>query len=56
MKLENKDSVALRNVTHPNMEQKKYYSALKFKHTNLKMRKKWVKNKQCSNAWRTVLK
>ena len=42
MKLENKDSVALRNVTHPNMEQKNIYSALKFKHTNPKMRKKAV--------------
>jgi len=42
MKLENKDCIVLRNVTHPNMEQKKMYSALKFKQTNPKMRKKAV--------------
>ncbi|MDR0230968.1 MAG: IS1634 family transposase [Dysgonamonadaceae bacterium] len=42
MKLENKDSLVLRNVTHPNMEQIKIYSALKFKQTNPKMRKKAV--------------
>jgi len=42
MKLENKDCIVLRNVTHPNMEQKKIYSALKFKQTNPKMRKKAV--------------
>jgi transposase len=42
MKLENKDSLVLRHVTHANMEQKKIYSALKFKQTNQKMRKKAV--------------
>jgi hypothetical protein len=42
MKLENKDSLVLRNVTRPNMEQTKIYSALKFKQTNPKMRKKAV--------------
>jgi hypothetical protein len=39
MKLENKDSLVLRNVTRSNMEQTKIYSALKFKQTNPKMRK-----------------
>ena len=42
MKLENKDSVVLRHVTRPNMEQTKIYDALKFKQTNPKMRKKAV--------------
>jgi len=42
MKLENKDSLVLRNVTRPNMEQTKIYNALKFKQTNPKMRKKAV--------------
>jgi transposase len=42
MKLENKDSLVLRNVTRPNMEQSKIYSALKFKQSNPKMRKKSV--------------
>ena len=42
MKLENKDSLVLRHVTRPNQEQIKIYSALKFKQTNPKMRKKTV--------------
>jgi hypothetical protein len=42
MKLENKDNLVLRNVTRPNMEQTKIYSALKFKQTKPKMRKKAV--------------
>jgi len=42
MKLENKDSLVLRNVTRPNQEQTKIYQALKFKQTNPKMRKKAV--------------
>jgi len=42
MKLENRDSLILRNTTRPNMEQSKIYSALKFKQTNPKMRKKAV--------------
>ena len=42
MKLENKDSLVLRNVTRPNMEQRKIYSTLKLKQTNPKMRKKAV--------------
>jgi hypothetical protein len=42
MKLENKDSLILRNATRPNMEQTKIYSALKFKQNNPKMRKKAV--------------
>jgi hypothetical protein len=42
MKLENKDSLVLRNVTRPNMEQTKIYSTLKLKQTNPKMRKKTV--------------
>jgi len=42
MKLENGDSLILRNTTHPNMEQAKIYRALKFKQTNPKMRKKAV--------------
>jgi len=42
MKLENKDSLVLRNVTRPNQEQMKIYRALKFKQTNPKMRKKAV--------------
>jgi hypothetical protein len=40
MKLENKDSLILRNSTPPNMEQTKIYRALKFKQTNPKMKKK----------------
>jgi hypothetical protein len=42
MKLENKDSLVLRNVTRPNQEQTKIYSALKFKQTDPKIRKKAV--------------
>jgi len=42
MKLENKDSLVLRNSTRPNAEQAKIYHALKFKQTNPKMRKKAV--------------
>jgi len=42
MKLENMDSLILRNTTRANMEQAKIYSALKFKQTNPKMRKKAV--------------
>jgi len=42
MKLENKDSVVLRHITRPNMEQTKIYSTLKFKQTNPKMKKKAV--------------
>jgi hypothetical protein len=42
MKLENKDSLVLRNVTRPNQEQTKIYRAIKFKQTNPKMRKKAV--------------
>jgi transposase len=42
MKLENNDSLVLRAGTRPNMEQSKIYSALKFKQTNPKMRKKAV--------------
>ena len=42
MKLENKDSLILRNATRPNMEQAKIYRALKFKQINPKMRKKAV--------------
>ena len=42
MKLENKDSLILRNPTRANMEQAKIYSALNFKQTNPKMRKKVV--------------
>ena len=42
MKLENKDSMVVRHVTRPNMEQTKIYSALKFKQTNPKMKKKAV--------------
>ena len=39
MKLENRDSLIVRNTTRPNMEQAKIYRALKFKQTNPKMRK-----------------
>jgi transposase len=42
MKLENKDSLILRNPTRPNSEQANIYRALKFKQTNPKMRKKAV--------------
>jgi hypothetical protein len=42
MKLENKDSLIVRNMTRPNQEQIKIYHALKFKQTNPKMRKKAV--------------
>jgi len=42
MKLENKDSLVLRNTTRPNQEQTIIYRALKFKQTNPKMRKKTV--------------
>jgi hypothetical protein len=42
MKLENKDSLIVRNVTRPNQEQMKIYRALKFKQINPNMRKKAV--------------
>ena len=42
MKLENGDSLILRNTTRPNMEQAKIYRVLKFKQTNSQMRKKAV--------------
>jgi len=42
MKLENMDSLILRNTTRPNMEQQKIYRSLNFKQTNQKMRKKAV--------------
>ena len=42
MKLENKDSLILRNATRANLEQAKIYSALNFEQTNPKMRKKAV--------------
>ena len=42
MKLDNNDSLVLRNVTRPNQEQLKIYHALKFKQTNQNMRKKAV--------------
>ena len=42
MKLENGDSLILRNMTRPNIEQTKIYRALNFKQTNPKMRKKAV--------------
>ena len=42
MKLENGDSLILRNMTRPNMEQTKIYRALNFKQTNPMMRKKAV--------------
>jgi hypothetical protein len=42
MKLENKDSLILRNATRAKIEQAKIYSSLKFKQTNPKMRKKAV--------------
>jgi hypothetical protein len=42
MKLENNDSIVLRNVTRPNREQTKIYQALKFKQTNPKMKRKAV--------------
>ena len=42
MKLENGDSLILRNTTRPNMEQANIYRALKFKQSNPKMRKKAV--------------
>jgi transposase len=42
MKLENKDSLILRQATRPNQEQANIYRALKFKQTNPKMRKKAV--------------
>jgi transposase len=42
MKLENNDSLILRNATRPNMEQAKIYRSLKFKQTDPKMRKKAV--------------
>jgi len=42
MKLENGDSLVLRNVTRPNQEQAKIYRALKFKQTSPNMRKKAV--------------
>ena len=42
MKLENGDSLFLRNVTRPNQEQANIYRALKFKQTGPNMRKKSV--------------
>jgi len=42
MKLENKDSLVLRNATRPNREQANIYRALQFKQTNPNMRKKAV--------------
>jgi hypothetical protein len=42
MKLENGDSLILRNMTLPNQEQARLYSALNFKQSNLQMRKKAV--------------
>jgi transposase len=42
MKLENNDSLIVRNMTRPNQEQAKIYRVLKFKQTNPKMRKKAV--------------
>jgi len=42
MKLENKDMLILRQATRPSQEHAKLYSALKFKQTNPKMRKKAV--------------
>jgi len=42
MKLENGDSLILRNTTRPNMEQAKIYRTLQFKQTHPKMRKKAV--------------
>ena len=42
MKLENKDSLILRNITRPNQEQTKIYRTLKFKQSNPKMRRKAV--------------
>ena len=42
MKLENRDSLILRNTTRANMEQAKIYRALNFKQTSPTMRKKAV--------------
>ena len=42
MKLENIDSLILRNATRANLEQTKIYRTLEFKQTNPKMRKKAV--------------
>jgi len=42
MKLENGDSLILRNMTCPNIEQTKIYRALNFKQNNPKMKKKAV--------------
>jgi transposase len=42
MKLENRDSLILRNTTRPNQEQARIYRALNFKQLNPKMRKKAV--------------
>jgi hypothetical protein len=42
MKLENGDSLILRNMTRPNQEQARLYSALNFKQSNPQMRKKAV--------------
>ena len=42
MKLENGDSLILRNPTRPNQEQSMIYRTLNFKHSNHKMRKKAV--------------
>ena len=42
MKLENENSLILRNMTHPNIEQAKIYRALNFKQINPKMKKKAV--------------
>jgi len=40
MKLENKDSLVLRNVTRPNQEQAIIYRALNFKQTSPNIKKK----------------
>jgi hypothetical protein len=42
MKLENRDSLILRNATRPNQEQARIYRTLNCKQTNPKMRKKAV--------------
>ena len=42
MKLENRDSLILRNATRPGQEQAKIYRALNFKQMNPKMKKKAV--------------
>ena len=42
MKLENSDSLILRNMTRPNLEQEKIYRALNFNQINPMLRKKAV--------------